>query len=131
MFETATIISTINISQFICITLRDETSHYFGGYYHVKVMAYCDVPLIEGFFGSNAEFMDAKSRIGESVRFERIMEKMAVPENEIEPVRKQLIDSFKETTLNYLAAHDFAGSFVRSSYLKLIKKTVRKTLPGI
>ena len=131
MLKTSNIISTIDINRFIFITLCDETRHYFGGYYHVKVLAFCDIPIAECFFDNKAEFMDAVSRMGESVRFERILEKMAVPENEKLHVRSQLVDSFNETTLAYLSATDFAERFVRCAYLKCCNKTVLKRFPGV
>ena len=129
--NTSTVISTIELNQFISITLSDETSHYYGGYYHVKVFAYCDVPLVDIFFDSGAEFMDAKKRMGESVRFERMLEKMAVAENETASVRNQLIDAFNGTTLLYLSTADFARRFVRSSYLKSMKKSPSQRLSGV
>lgn len=130
MLNTPDILATIDLNPYMNVTLCDQTRHYFGGYYHVKVLAYSDVPLVETFFGSNAEFMDARDRLGESVRFERILEKMAVPENEKAAVRGQLVDAFNETTLTYLAAPDFAGRFVRSCYLKCCKKQGSQRFSG-
>ncbi len=120
------VIAVIDVNQYIHLSLCDQTSHYFGGYYHVKVQAYCDVPLVEEFFENVEKFRDARSRMGELVRFERIIEKMAVPRNEIEAVRNQLVNAFNETTLVYLSAPDFAGRFVRSAYLKCINKPAKR-----
>jgi len=122
--KTSSIISIIQLKRSVYITLSDETSHYFGGYYHVKVLAYSDVPVLEPFFDNNEEFMDARTRLGEFVRFERLLEKMAVPENETESVRDQLVDAFKETTVVYLSTADFAERFVRAAYLKCLKKPI-------
>ena len=107
----------------LCITLLDQTRHYFGGYYHVKVLAYCDVPLELSYFDTDAELHDAIEKMGTSVRFERILEKMAVPESAIDSVRNQLTQAFHETTKAYLSVPDFAPRFVRSEYLKRAKKT--------
>ena len=101
----------------------DQTRHYFGGYFHVKVLAYCDVPLEQSYFGDLAEFNDAVGKMGTSVRFERVLEKMAVPESGIESVRSQLILAFHETARVYLSAPDFAPRFVQSEYQKRRKKT--------
>ena len=129
---TSSTISTIDVNHFIYLTLSDETSHYFGGYYHVKVLAFCDVPLSAVFFDSNSEFLDARDLMGDSVRFERTLEKMAVPENEIAHVRSQLVDAFNETTLGYISTPDFAGRFVRSAYLKCrSKKSVSRQFAGL
>lgn len=125
MQKTSSIISTNKLNDFVNVTLYDETRHYFGGYFHVKVLAYCDVPICESFFDILTDFLDARSRLGESVRFERVLEKMAVPQDEIEAERSRLVEAFYKTTLAYLAAPDFAERLVLSTYQKLINKSAR------
>jgi hypothetical protein len=129
--ETLSIISNIKHNGLVNVTLLDETRHYFGGYYHVKVLAFCDVPLLESYFNCSTDFLDARSRMGESVRFERVLEKMAVPQDEIESVRSRLVFAFNETALAYLAAPDFAERFVLRAYQKLINKSVRSHSVGV
>ena len=116
------IIETITLDSALCITLLDQTRHYFGGYYHVKVLAYCDIPLEQSYFDNDAEFRDAEEKMGRSVRFERVLEKMAVPEAAIDSVRSQLKQAFHDTTIAYLSVPDFAPRFVRSEYRKHLKK---------
>ena len=117
------IIETIELNSALRITLLDQTRHYFGGYFHVKVLAYCDIPLKQNYFENDAEFGDAVLKMGKSVRFERLLEKMAVPESGIESVRSQLMQAFHETTRVYLSTPDFAPRFVRSEYQKRLKKS--------
>lgn len=117
------IIDTITLDSALRITLLDQTRHYFGGYYHVKVLAFCDIPLAQDYFNTDADFTDAVVKLGASVRFERILEKMAVPESGIESVRGQLTQAFNETTLGYLSAPDFPRRFVLNEYQKSVKKT--------
>lgn len=105
----------------LSLELLDQTRHYFGGYYHVKVCARCDIPLKRDYFEDDAEFSRAVANMGMSVRFERILEKMAVPESEVESVRSRLIHSFHETTGTYLSNPDFAPRFVRNEYRKCVK----------
>ncbi|MHB8057941.1 MAG: hypothetical protein ACYDHC_08615 [Desulfuromonadaceae bacterium] len=116
------ILETITLNAGLYVTLLDQTRHYFGGYYHVKVLAYCDIPLEPGYFDNDADLDDAVVKMGISVRFERTLEKMAVPESAIESVRSQLTQSFHETTIAYLSAPDFAPRFVRSEYRKRVNK---------
>lgn len=117
------IIETITLDTGLCITLLDQTRHYFGGYFHVKVLAYCDIPLEQEYFENGAEYSAAVEKMGTTVRFERVLEKMAVPESGLESVRSQLTQAFHETTRAYLSAPDFAPRFVRSEYQKCVKKT--------
>lgn len=121
------ILETIALDSSLCMTLLDQTRHYFGGYYHVKVLVYCDVPVRQSYFEDVAAYTDVVSLLGESVRFERILEKMAVPESEIESVRNQLTQTFHETSASYLSVPDFAARFVRSEYQKRVQKTSKKS----
>jgi len=115
------IIETITLDSALCITLLDQTRHYFGGYFHVKVLVYCDIPLKQSYFESSAEYSYAVKKMGTTVRFERVLEKMAVPESGIESVRSQLTQAFHETTGAYLSTLDFQPRFVRSEYQKCVK----------
>ena len=117
------IIETTTLNSALHVTLLDQTRHYFGGYFHVKVLAYCDIPLVQSYFENDAEFSDAIVKMGTSVRFERILEKMAVPESEIESVHSQLTQAFQETTRAYMETPDFAPRFVRNEYQKHLKKS--------
>jgi hypothetical protein len=115
-------VETITLDSALHITLEDQTRHYFGGYFHVKVLACCDIPLQRGYFENDAEYSCAVTKMGMSVRFERILEKMAVPESGLESVRSQLIQAFRETARVYLSNADFAPRFVRSEFQKHVKK---------
>lgn len=125
------IIETITLDSALCITLVDQTQHYFGGYYHVKVLAYCDVPLEKSYFENDVEFSNAIEKMGMTVRFERLLEKMAVPESGIVLVRNSLTQSFHETTKKYLSVPDFAPRFVRSEYVKQVKKVSHVRIPRV
>lgn len=115
------IIESITLDSGLCITLFDRTRHYFGGYFHVKVLIYCDIPLEQSYFENADEYGDAVKKMGNSVRFERVLEKMAVPESAIESVRSQLTQAFHETAGAYLSTPDFPPRYVRSEYRKSVK----------
>ncbi len=102
--------------------ITDATSHYFGGYYHVIIRISADIPVIRAAFESDDEYQDAVRRLGETVRFTRDLEKMAVPAGEIVAVRNHLLDSFDTNVLPYLSRGDFADNFVRSEYRQLLRK---------
>jgi hypothetical protein len=124
------IIETIALDTSHTITLIDQTRHYYGGYFHVKVLAYCDISLEQNYFENDAEFRDALGKMGVTVRFERILEKMAVPEADIESVRVQLTQAFRDTTGAYLSVPDFIPRFVRSEYKKRVTKSLNAKLPS-
>lgn len=105
----------------VIATVKDSTSHYFGGYYHVRILISADVPVTAASFEAAADYENAVVRLGHSVPFSRILEKMAVPDAEIEVVRQQLLAAFDANVLPYLLRDDFVTSFVRSEYQKKLK----------
>lgn len=127
MLKTSNTIETIKLDSGLCITLTDETRHYFGGYYHVKVMAHCIVPISINYFDDEVQYCDALDKLGKSVRFERILEKMAVPEHHIKDVRDQLVDAFKSTAISYLSAPDFDRRLVNNEYRICKSKSDKKS----
>ncbi|BCS54006.1 hypothetical protein [Geobacter sp. SVR] len=113
-----TVIRTMKLSDGVTAAILDATCHYFGGYYHVRLRVEAEVPLSASWFDSTSDYRDALERLGASVRFERSLEKMAVPENEIEDVRQALLQSFEVNVQPYLSRPDFARRFVLSEHAK-------------
>ena len=119
------ILETVTLASGLSLTLLDQTQHYFGGYYHVKVVVFCDVPVLPGYFNDEDEYHNVAALLGDSVRFERVLEKMAVPESSIDSIRTSLMQTFHETSRSYLSASDFAARFVLSEYQKRVRKSPR------
>jgi hypothetical protein len=119
--HTENVITTCALGGGIQAVLCDRTIHYFGGYYHVRISVSADVPVSAGAFAAESEYQDAVERLGGSVCFSRTLEKMAVPDKEIDAVRQQLLASFDMNMLPYLLLDDFADSFVRSEYRKALQ----------
>lgn len=107
----------------LAATITDETSHYFGGYYHVKLQVTVALPLCADYFASSVEFDDACHRLGDSISFRRTLEKMAVPEHEQETVRQQLCAAFEANLLPYLSHSDFASGFACQTYRAKLNKS--------
>ena len=124
MPDTENIIGTCALGNGIRAVISDHTRHYFGGYYHVRIQVSADVPVFAGAFAVPSEYLDALQRLGTSVSFSRTLEKMAVPDSEIDVVRQQLLAAFDTNVLPYLLRDDFAGSFVQGEYRKALKSKV-------
>lgn len=114
------IIKTCTLGGGIQATVSDNTRHYYGGYYHVRIQVSADILVSAGTFADASEYQDAVTRLGAFVRFNRTLEKMAVPDSEIEVIRQHLLASFDTHMLPYLLRADFAGSFVQSEYRKAL-----------
>ena len=119
--NTEDIIRTCELGGGVVATIRDCTRHYFGGYYHVLIKFTADVPVSDSSFAVAADFEDALVRLGSTVSFIRTLDKMAVPESEINDVRHKLLADFDANVLPYLLRADFVPSFVRSEYRKKLK----------
>lgn len=120
----ATSIRECELAEGIVAVISDVSRHYFGGYYHIRLQVTADVPLCLAWFGTAAEYEDALRQLGKSVRFSRILEKMAVPLDEVADVRNALLDSFEANLLGYLSRPDFPCRFVLSEYAKICKAVV-------
>jgi len=103
--------------------VRDTTSHYFGGYYHVRLDVQAEIRLQSCWFEDRLTFEQACKCLGDSVCFKRTLEKMAVPEAEIEDVRLKLMDTFEKNMLVYLLRPDFPRRFAHGEYVKALGST--------
>ena len=100
----------------------DVTSHYFGGYFHVCLLVQADIALNRAWFETEVAFANAVRKLGASVRFERKLEKMAVPDAELAEVRQALLDNFSANVLPYLSGPDFPRRFVLTEYNRAVRK---------
>lgn len=98
--------------------VNDMTRHYYGGYFHVRLQVEAEVALSVDWFENRAAYEDALGRLGSRVTFQRLLEKMAVPEPDIDNVRQDLISTFEANLLPYLVRADFPRRFVFSEYAK-------------
>jgi len=100
--------------------VSDATSHYYGGYYHVKLQILIEIPVVEDYFESRAAFESAVNNLGNPVIFRRLLDKMAVPETDVEHVRQNLLHAFEANLLPYLERADFPRRFVTGEYAKFL-----------
>jgi len=114
--ETEKILMTCLLGDGLQAVVRDDTAHYFGGYYHVRIEVRADVPVCPACFDSEEDHRTARTRLGDSVRFSRRLEKMAVLGSEVDSVRCELLASFEANLLPYLQRPDFPRRFVQTEY---------------
>lgn len=100
------------------VTVKDGTRHYFGGYYHVRLQVTAVIPVLVTAFDDPKEAEDAMVRLGHKILFRRTLEKMAVPEEELEQVRQHLLEAFEGNVLPYLQREGFVAHYIRSEYRK-------------
>lgn len=107
----------------LAVIFEDHTRHYFGGYWHVRLLVRCKVPVVLSHFENQADAEDAKSLLGDQVEFARYLEKMAVPGDEKAAVMEGLVRRGVEHLLPFMGGDRFQGGFLRAE-LKKRKKPV-------
>ena len=110
---------TLNLSNGLLVSIYDQTTVYFGDYYHVRVKIICS---LHG--GSDAWKQHCpENALLASVSYTRVLEKMAVPSEAVECVKKSLLNDFDRNSLPYISSAGFPK--------KIIDKELRsRTLPA-
>jgi len=107
---------TIELNNGLRLELRDFSNRYFGDYHRIKIEIRCDIPLRGEFFAGNdddPQLQQARRLYGESLRFERSLERMGVPGAEVEKVRDELIENFIGSSAEYLERPEFVARYVQ------------------
>ena len=107
------------------VFVLDDTNHYFGGYFHVKLRVSVEIGLSESWFDSLEAYQDAVNRLGKTVMFSKLFEKMGVPKGEITSVRDSLLDTFETNTLPYFNHNDFAQKYALVEYRKATESAAK------
>ncbi|MCP4356277.1 MAG: hypothetical protein GY793_11780 [Proteobacteria bacterium] len=83
---------------------------------HVKLILRMNVPVVESLFKDNKykelDFKEIQNKLGDSAVFEVTKERNLINIDEKERVFQSLMDTFVETSLNYLAKEDFPAKFI-------------------
>jgi hypothetical protein len=115
-------IRTISLENSLTICVFDQTRRYYEDFHLVKLEIICEVPLRSEFFIAEGDFSAAKKLLGETATYRRTVEQMGVPSNEIESVRKRMVENFERNSLPYFAVADFPQKLVISEFTKARKK---------
>ena len=109
----------------LCLTVKNVSSHYFGGYWQVALEINSAVPVTEECFESRFCYEDARRLLGDRVNFVRRLEKMAVSGGDVELVLKGLSERICNTILPLVSGERFPLRFVATEYEKRLKKNLR------
>jgi len=106
---------TIPLDNGLIIELYDQSNRYFGDYHRIKVDVRCDIPLVKRFFDGddgNPELERARKLYGDTIRFERSLEKMGVAGADVDATRESLVENFVTSTVAYLEHPEFVKRYV-------------------
>lgn len=103
------------------VEIHDATSHYFGGYYHVRLDLRAQIRIRPEWFEHQETYEQACRRLGSAVTFRRSLDRMAVPDAELESVRRSLLETFEKNMLTYLQRPDFSRRFVLAEHARTLR----------
>jgi len=110
--------------------LEESSNRYFGDYHRVRLILTCDLPVSAVWLGDAddpaAEAIRLRGLLGDSVRYEKVLERMGVPGADVARVRRQLLDDFSATARLYLESPEFPSRLLRQRARQL-----RQRNPGL
>ena len=80
----------------------------------VEIALKIDIDLNESFFVTGADYQQVKNIFGDKLTYEYTVERSYIKKEEGDAVREELINTFKNNSLHYLGAENFAEKFALS-----------------
>jgi hypothetical protein len=119
----------IKLENGLVVTFFDMTSHYYGGFFHVAIMADIELQLSPEVCPAGQSYEELTLSLGNKVRHQKKLERMGVENEEVGLVRNSLIDKFMETLSTYLYDPAFPARLVSAEAAKLIKNNININSP--
>ncbi|MGA8178868.1 MAG: hypothetical protein WB792_02335 [Desulfobacterales bacterium] len=111
-----TLIKTIELGNGLKLEFYDISRKLAGDRWYVGVIARIDIPMIDSLptnqHLSHYSVEELRNALGESVRFQQILERHYIDEREKDDLLNSLMNSFIKSTLKYLSLHDFPDKYV-------------------
>lgn len=107
-----TVLTQETLENGLLLSYEDHSNRYFGDYHRVCVRVVFTVEINAALLPDAEQLALAQRHLGESVRYEKDLQRMGVPTAQVESVRDALIDQFRTTTRAYVACTAFPRQFV-------------------
>ena len=117
---------SIDLKNGLTLELWDKSRSMVGDRWKITVIAQVDVPVEKAFLELNIDppvsVDEMKNLIGESVRFEKKMERFFIDEKEKDEVIQKIMDSLLESLLPYLSHPLFCKRFIAIEFARAKQK---------
>ncbi len=94
-----------------------------GDRWRISVVAQVDVPVEKAFSDGKVELPasidEAREILGDSVLFEKKIERFFIDEKEKEELKKTMVESLFESVFPYLSREKFATRYISKEYVRL------------
>ncbi|MDF1579148.1 MAG: hypothetical protein P1P74_00030 [Desulfuromonadales bacterium] len=114
MMNETPVFRTIALNGGLTLQVVDHSNRYFGDYHRIKLVISCELPLTAASIPEawRERAAEVRERLGESLHFERSMERMGVAGDAVAAVKEEMLASFLTSTGHYLARPAFVARLV-------------------
>ena len=109
------VIEEIDLPNGLKLIITDLSRRIATDTQKIELAARMKVDVSESFFSSQEDYQTLVKFFGKELTYEHKMERTFVNDNEETLVRTELLVTFKENTLNYLASPNFAKKMALST----------------
>lgn len=109
------IIEEINLPNGLKLTIADLTRRIAADTKKVELTFSMKIDVLESFFSSADEYRTLVNIFGTELTYEHRLERTFVYDKDESAIRTELVDTFKNNTLNYLASPNFAKKLALST----------------
>lgn len=119
------LIEEINLPNGLQLNIFDLSREIAADTVKVEIAVQTNVHLQESFFSNRPDYEQVKNIFGAEIFYEYKLERTFVPRENCDTVREDLINTFKNNSLSYFGAENFAGRLAAAK-LRDIKKNPYK-----
>jgi len=119
------LIEEINLPNGLHLKIYDLSREIAADTVKVEIVFKTDIDLKESFFSTLADYQQVQSIFGDKLTYEYKMERAYIQKERGNDIREELINTFKNNSLHYLGAANFAEKLAQSM-LRDIKKNPYK-----
>lgn len=119
------LIETINLNNGLRLNIFDLSRPIASDTVKVEVFFQVSVALQESLFTCAEDYLLVKNTLGDTLNYEHRLERTFVPKGNEEDIRSDLIETFKNNSMGYIAAANFPSKMALSA-LRDIKKNPYK-----
>jgi hypothetical protein len=127
MQETKKLEKSIELKNGLILELWVESKAMAGDRWKIGIIAQSDVPVkqvSEPHGNASVDIDEIKELLGESVRFEKKMERFFIDEKEKDKITQEIMNSLFETILPYLSHPKFCKRFIIMEFARAKQEKV-------
>ncbi len=125
------LIERVELKNGLTVELWDRSQEMYSRRWLARLAAKIAVPLEPSFFGDDQEALEElREEYGVTVEFNKEMQRLFVPEDELAQTLGAIAKDFRENTLKYLENSKFAGRFALKTLSELREKKRLDKLMG-